>query len=129
VLGDVVLSRWCVCRCLLGDGLPFVFVSIHRILKESYASVFGVEVHYSVCRLIFLIVQLSYLTSQGLCFMAVRMSKCRVNSALMLPLPQNGGEFPCQLSARMLLQTAVFPLCYNTRKDNDYLTNHTVFRR
>jgi hypothetical protein len=77
-----------VCQCLLGDGLPFVLVDIHSILKDSYASVFGVEVQYSVCRLIFWIVhvtrevQLSFVTSQGLCFMAVRMSKCSVNSAV-----------------------------------------------
>jgi len=98
VLGDVVLLRWCVCRYLLGDVLPFVLVGIHNILKESYASVFWVEVQYSVCRLIFLLVhvtrevQLSGVTSQELCFMAVRMSKCRVNSALKFPLPQTAAN-------------------------------------
>jgi hypothetical protein len=73
-------------------------VGIHSILKESYASVYGVEVQYSACRLIFLIVhmtrevQLSDVTSQGLCFMAVWTAKCRVNSALGFPLPQTAAN-------------------------------------
>ena len=53
---------------------------------------------YSVCRLMFLLVhvarevQLSDVTSQELCFMAVRMCKCRVNSALKFPLPQTAAN-------------------------------------
>jgi hypothetical protein len=73
-----------ICSC--GHSQNFEGIVCFRILSRS--------VQCSLCRLIFLIahmtreVQLSCVVSQGLCFMAVRMSKCRVKSALKFPLPQ-----------------------------------------